>query len=316
MKALIVGAAGFVGGYLIEELSAHCGWEVAATKLPGERVSCDNCEAFDVDILDEEALSGVMARAKPGIVYHLAAQSSVALSWEKPALTVEVNIKGSVNLLEAARNRGGGARIVLIGSGEEYGNVREEDCPIKETLEANPQNVYAVTKSAQNQLGRLYAASYGMDVVMARSFNHIGVGQPARFVAADLCKQVAEIAAGKREGAINVGNIDVRRDFTDVRDVVRAYRLLGEKGKSGETYNVGSGKAVAIREIVETLIKISGREIEIKVDEKRLRPVDAPVIYADTRKIRRETGWEAGTPLERTLREIYEWFLRKARSED
>jgi GDP-4-dehydro-6-deoxy-D-mannose reductase len=314
MKALIVGAAGFAGRYLIEELSARCGWEVWATKLPGESVRDSGCEAFDVDILDEGAMSGVMARVKPDIVYHLAAQSSVALSWAKPALTVDVNIKGSVNLLEAARKRGGGARVVLIGSGEEYGNVREEDCPIKETLEAKPQSVYAMTKSAQNQLGRLYAASYGMDVVLTRSFNHIGVGQPARFVAADLCRQVAEIAAGKREGAVNVGNIEVRRDFTDVRDVVRAYRLLGEKGKSGETYNVGSGKAVAVREMVETLIKASGKEMDVKVDEKRLRPVDAPVICADIGKIQRETGWKPETPLEQTLKEQYEWFLQKARS--
>ncbi|MDR0558061.1 MAG: GDP-mannose 4,6-dehydratase [Treponema sp.] len=315
MKALIVGAAGFVGGHLIEELSVRCGWEVAATKLRGERVSRACCGAFDVDILDEDAVRGVMERVKPDIVYHLVAQSSVALSWEKPALTVEVNIKGSVNVLEAARKSGVGVRVVLIGSGEEYGNVREEDCPIKETLEAKPQSVYAVTKSAQNQLGRLYAASYGMDIVMTRSFNHIGVGQPARFVAADLCEQAAEIAAGKREGAINVGNMDVRRDFTDVRDVVRSYRLLGEKGKSGETYNVGSGRAVAIREIADAVIKASGKEMGVKVDEKRLRPVDAPVICADIGKIQRETGWKAEIPLERTLQEIYEWFLRKAMSE-
>jgi GDP-4-dehydro-6-deoxy-D-mannose reductase len=314
MKALIVGAAGFVGGYLIEELSARCGWEAAATKLPGESAR-GGIEAFDVDMLDGDAAARVMARVKPDIVYHLAAQSSVALSWEKPALTVEVNVKGSVNLLEAARKLGRGVRVVLIGSGEEYGNVREEDCPIKETLEAKPRSVYAVTKSAQNQLGRLYAASYGMDVVMTRSFNHMGVGQSERFVASDMCRQAAETAVGKGDGAIHVGNIEVRRDFTDVRDVVRAYRMLGEKGKSGETYNVGSGKAVAIREMVEALVKISGREIEIKVDKKRLRPADAPVVCADIGKIQRETGWKPEMPLERTLGEMYEWFLKKARSE-
>jgi GDP-4-dehydro-6-deoxy-D-mannose reductase len=313
MKALIVGAAGFVGSYLIEELSARCGWEVWSTKLPGE--SARGGGAFEVDILDGEAIAGVMARVEPDVVYHLAAQSSVALSWEKPALTVDVNVRGSVNVLEAARRLARGARVVLIGSGEEYGNAREEDCPIKETLEARPRSVYAVTKSAQNQLGRLYAAAYGMDVVMTRSFNHIGVGQSERFVASDIGRQVAEAAAGKGDGAIHVGNIDVRRDFTDVRDVARAYRLLGERGRSGETYNVGSGRAVAIREMAETLIKASGKEMEIKVDEKRLRPVDAPVICADIGKIQRETGWKPEIPLERTLREIYEWLLEKARGE-
>jgi GDP-4-dehydro-6-deoxy-D-mannose reductase len=314
MKALIVGAAGFVGSYLIDELSARCGWEVGATKLPFEEIHGKNREVFDVDILEEEKVRDLLAKWKPEIIYHLAAQSSVALSWERPALTIEVNIKGSVNLLEAVRKLGYKPRVVLIGSGEEYGNVREEDCPIKETLETKPRNIYAVTKNTQNQLGRLYASAYELDVISTRSFNHIGIGQSGRFVVADVCKQIAEIAAGKRGGEIRVGNTGARRDFTDVRDVVRAYRLLGEKGKSGETYNVGSGKAVAVKEILETLIKISGKEIGVRVDEKKLRPVDTPVIYADIEKIQKVTGWEAEIPLEQTLREMYEWFLNSFNS--
>jgi GDP-4-dehydro-6-deoxy-D-mannose reductase len=311
MKAIVVGAAGFVGGYLISELAVHQKWKVSATKLPHEQLANHSCDVFDLDILDEDAIFDLLRDLKPDIIYHLAAQSSVALSWEKSALTVDVNIKGTVNILNAVKRLAYKPRIFLIGSGEEYGPVLPVDCPIKETLSANPQNIYALTKYVQNLFGGLYARAYKMDIITIRSFNHIGPGQTPQFVIPDFCKQVAEIAAGKRDPVIYTGNLNVRRDFTDVRDVVRAYALLGENGMPGETYNVGSGKAVELKSILEQIIKISGRKIEHYIDQKRVRPVDVPMICADATKLYQCTGWQPKIPLEQTLTETYKWWLDK-----
>jgi GDP-4-dehydro-6-deoxy-D-mannose reductase len=312
MNAVIIGAAGFVGTYLITELSVRRQWNVAATKLASERINNKNCTFFDLDILDENAVFDILRNLKPDIIYHLAAQSSVALSWEKPGLTIDVNIKGAVNLLNAVKRLGYNPRVVLIGSSEEYGPTSAADCPIRETSPANPQNIYALTKHTQNLLGSLYAQVYKMNIIATRSFNHIGPGQSPQFVFADFCKQAAEISAGKRDPVIYTGNLNVKRDFTDVRDVVNAYALLGEKGKSGETYNVGSGKAVELNAMIKQIINFSSKKIELRIDEKKLRLVDVPVVYADITKIHRCIGWLPEIPLDRTIRETYEYWLNIA----
>lgn len=308
MKALIIGAAGFVGGYLIDELAENLHWEVFATKLAHEKIDTKSAEIIDLDILCERDIFDVLSKVQPDIIYHLAAQSSVAVSWQKPAVTAEINIKGAINLLEAVRKSAKKSRVVLIGSSEEYGAVSENDCPISENYPPNPNNIYAVTKLAQNRLGGLYARSYGLDTVMVRAFNHIGAKQSPQFVVSDFCKQVAEIEAKKRPPIIYVGNLSAKRDFTDVRDIVRAYGLLGTKGKSGETYNVGSGKAVAISEILGEILKLSSAEIEVKVDEKKFRPVDVPIIAADVSKIFADTGWKAEIGVTETLGEVLDYF--------
>lgn len=227
---------------------------------------------------------------------------------ENPALTIDVNIKGAVNMLDAVRELDYKPRVLLIGSGEEYGHIRQEECPIIEDTVLRPGNIYAATKSCQNMLGSIYAAAYHMDVMMVRAFNHIGPNQTPLFVVADFCKQVAEIEKGIKDPVMYVGNLSAKRDFTDVRDVVRAYALLVQKGKAGETYNIGTGHALAIQEILDRIISLSDKEIEVRVDAQRLRPVDVPIIEPDISKVHDCTGWKPQIPLEQTLRETLEYW--------
>lgn len=301
MDALVIGAGGFVGNYLIQELYSR-NFSVGATILPRESVRSKNCEVFTLDILNESEIKNLLRTHQPKYIYHLAAQSSVAVSWKNPHLTIDVNIKGVLNLLEAVRSIPEYyPRILLVGSGEEYGAVKPEICPVSEESPIQPANPYAVSKACQNMLGTMYAKSYGMGIVMARAFNHIGVGQSPTFVASDFALQIAEIEAGFRSPVIQVGNLSAKRDFSDVRDIVRAYVLLMEKGCAGETYNVGSGHAVSIQELLDTLLNLSTVSIAVEQNPDRMRPSDVPVIEADTSKLRKDTGWTPEYSLEETL---------------
>ncbi|MBR5420819.1 MAG: GDP-mannose 4,6-dehydratase [Lachnospiraceae bacterium] len=302
-KALIIGAAGFVGRYLAEHL-AEKGREVAVTKLPSETLPPMPGSVHDLNILDKESIVELLFALRPDEIYHLAAQSSVSVAWRNPQLTIDVNVKGAVNLLEALRELFYKPRVVLVGSGEEYGHIRPEDTPIAEGTLLDPGNIYAATKACQNMLGRIYAEAYDLELVMVRAFNHIGPGQSPIFVVSDFCKQVTDIEKGLKEPVMYVGNLSARRDFTDVRDVVRAYALLAEKGKAGETYNVGSGHAVEIRQILDTIISRSDVQIRVETDPAKIRPVDVPVIEADIRKLSEATGWAPAIPLEQTIDEI------------
>lgn len=305
MKALITGVAGFVGGYLADCLNRN-GWEVSATKLKNEKTAIENTEVYDLDILSQDGIEEILEKVKPDCIFHLVAQSSVKLSWEKPQLTADINIKGAINLLEAVRKKLPQTKVILIGSGEEYGRI--ESVPVDENTKPQPQNIYAVTKACQNMIGTLYSKAYNMNVVMVRAFNHIGKGQAPFFVVSDFCKQVADIEKGLKEPIINVGNLSAKRDFTDVKDVVRAYELIARYGKTGETYNVGSGKAIAIDEILRKIISMSEKDIEVRIDKSRLRPIDVPVIEADISKLRNDTGWNAEIPIERTIRETLDYW--------
>lgn len=301
MDALVIGAGGFVGKYLLRQLLEE-GQDAGATKLPHERIGLDGVEEFDLDLTNQNAVTRFLSEHRPTYIYHLAAQSSVAVSWKQPELTVDVNIKGTLHLLEAVHSiEGYYPRILLVGSGEEYGYLKSGACPIPETEALHPGNIYAVTKACQNMLGSVYARAYGMAVIMVRAFNHIGVGQAPIFVAADFALQIAEMEAGLRPPVMQVGNLEAKRDFSDVRDVVRAYTLLMQRGIAGETYNVGSGHAVPVRQILDTLLDLSTESIAVEQDPKRLRPSDVPVIEADITKLREDTGWEPLYPLEETL---------------
>lgn len=308
MRALIIGGAGFVGAYLIRHLRDDLGFKVTATKMSGETIPERDIRIPDLDILDKDAVLHLIQEEKPDAIFHLAAQSSVALSWKNPDLTVDVNVKGSIHVLDAVRESGINPRILLIGSGEEYGRIMPEESPIDETNRLRPGNLYAATKACQNMIGKIYADAFGTDVMMVRAFNHTGPNQSPVFVTADFCKQVADIEAGRREPVIKTGNLDAERDFTDVRDVVRAYGLLIQKGKRGETYNVGSGHAVSIRSILQMILELATCDIRVETDPSKLRPVDVPIIEADTRKIRECTGWEPKIPLIRTIRETLEYY--------
>ena len=311
MKALVIGGGGFVGPYLVRHLTDDLGSEVTVTKTVKETLTMDNATVRNLDILDMEQIRTLLEEEKADYLFHLAAQSSVAYSWKNPTLTVDVNIKGCINLLEAIRLVDKKPRVLLIGSGEEYGHIKKDECPIIEDNVVRPGNIYAATKSCQNMLGRIYSDAYNLDIMMVRAFNHIGPNQTPMFVVADFCKQVADIEKGKQEPVINVGNLSAKRDFTDVRDVVKAYAKLVAGGKRGETYNVGTGHAVAIQDILNKIISMSDKDIEVKVDPGKLRPVDVPIIEPDISKIKREVGWEPLIPLEQTLRETLEHWRKE-----
>lgn len=308
MKSLIIGGAGFVGAYLIEHLKHDLEHEVVVTKMETEMISAEGVEVCDLNILVKEDIVHLFRQVHPDYIFHLAAQSSVSVSWRNPQLTIDVNIKGGVNVLEALRELDYKPRLLLIGSGEEYGHILPGETPIGEDNNTRPGNIYAATKACQNMFGKIYADAYGLDIMMVRAFNHIGPNQIPLFVVADFCKQVAEIEAGKREPVIKVGNLSAKRDFTDVRDVVCAYGLLMEKGKAGETYNVGSGHAIAIEDLLQMILKNSDLQIKVEVDPEKLRPVDVPIIEADIRKISEETGWHPGISLEQTIRETLDYW--------
>lgn len=307
-KALIIGAAGFVGSYLAKELMEHHGMEVHATRLAREQLEIQGAQIHVLDILNKEEIVSLLYQVRPDYIFHLAAQSSVSVAWKNPGLTIDINVKGSVNVMDAVRELFYKPRVLLIGSGEEYGHIRECETPIKEDNHLRPGNIYAATKVCQNMIAGIYAQAYDMNLIMVRAFNHIGPCQMPIFVVSDFCKQVAEIEAGKKEPVMYVGNLAAERDFTDVRDVVRAYALLVQKGKPGETYNVGSGHAHEIREILDLIISLSSADIKVEIDQNKIRPVDVPIIEADITKLRDVTGWEPAIPLRQTIQETLDYW--------
>ena len=309
MKTLIIGAAGFVGGYLIDHLAKAYNWEIHATKLPHEVLSPSAAMIHDLDILDPAAVSDLLLKLKPDYIFHLAAQSSVALSWSKPALTVDINIKGTLNILDSIRSIPDySPRVLLIGSGEEYGYIRPEETPVHEGVTPRPGNIYAATKACQNMLGSIYTKAYDMQLIMVRAFNHIGPNQAPIFVVSDFCKQVAEIEAGLKEPVMHVGNLQAKRDFTDVRDIVRGYGMLIQTGHPGETYNIGSGHALSIQSLLDQILALSEAPIKVETDPNRLRPSDIPIIEADVKKISDTTGWQPEIPIEKTLIETLNYW--------
>lgn len=306
-KGLVIGAAGFVGNYLINEMHAN-DMEVYATKLPHEQLDNPYATVYDLDIMNKDAIVALLFEIRPDYIFHLAAQSSVGLAWKNPGLTIDVNIKGSVNLMDAVRELFYKPRVLLIGSGEEYGHIRPGETPISEENSLRPGNIYAATKACQNMIGNIYSKAYDMELMMVRAFNHIGPGQLPMFVVSDFCKQVAEIEKGLREPVMKVGNLAAKRDFTDVRDVVKAYVKLIAVGVPGETYNVGSGNAQAIQEILNLIVSLSKVEIAVEIDPNKLRPVDVPIIEADITKINELTGWKPEIPLQQTIQETLDYW--------
>lgn len=302
MKALIIGAAGFVGKHLVKCLQA-AGWKVAVTRLPSETLHAD-LPIYELDVLNADAVKALLESFNPDYIFHLAAQSSVGLSWKQPALTIDVNIKGALNLLEAVRKIKKPPRVLLIGSGEEYGRVLPEQLPINEETLLHPDNIYAGSKVMQGMLGQIYARAYGLEILVVRAFNHIGPGQTEIFALSNFCKQVAMIETGLSEPVIKVGNLEAKRDFTDVRDIVEAYRMLVEKGQSGCVYNVGSGKVISINDALNIILSLSRTEITIEQDPDRMRPSDVPIIQADIARLSALTGWRPKIPIETTLSDM------------
>lgn len=315
MKSLIIGGAGFVGAYLVRHLINDLNQEATVTKMLNEELAIDgvnyaSLEVKNLNILNKEEIVDLVKEIRPDYIYHLAAQSSVSVSWKNPSLTIDVNIKGGVNVLDAIRELDYSPRILLIGSGEEYGHILQIETPIKEDTLTRPGNIYAATKACLNMLGKIYADAYDLDIMMVRAFNHIGPNQLPIFVVADFCKQVAEIEKGIKEPVLKVGNLSAMRDFTDVRDVVKAYALLMKNGVKGQTYNVGSGKAIAISDILDMIISKSSVDIQVEVDPSKLRPVDVPIIEANISKLKECTGWNTTIELDQTINDTLNYWRK------
>lgn len=300
MKALITGSQGFVGKYLRQELKEN-GYRVIGMDL------CPAEDTLGVDLLNGAAIKEAIDSIRPNVIFHLAGQADVAKSWQMPQKTVELNVVGAVNLMEAVRSAAPATKLVLIGSSDEYGNLGEKGRSVSEALELRPQTPYAVSKKAQEEMAKVYVKAYGMNICMTRSFNHGGAGQRPGFLIPDLVSGIVRVERGAAS-SLKVGNLTSRRDFTHVKDVVRAYRLIGEKGLPGEVYNVGSGKTYSAQEILDKLLTMAVCPIPVEQDPARLRPSDTPVICCDHSKLSRDTGWEPEIPLEQILSDsLLEW---------
>jgi GDP-4-dehydro-6-deoxy-D-mannose reductase len=307
VKSLVTGAAGFVGRHLTRHLKDR-GHVVSGLVHPSEYdedLVLDGVTAIEsADLLDEGALASVVARVEPDEIYHLAAFSNPESSLKNARRTLETNILGTQNLLEAARQDGRSPRILLVGSAQQYGNVAEDEQPISEERAQKPLTPYSVSKASQELLGQRYFLSEGLPVFWTRSFNHTGPGQADAYVCSSFARQVAEVERGERPPEIHVGNLAARRDFTDVRDVARAYRAILERGQPGRAYNVCRGEAVAIQEVLDTLIEHSSADVEVRVDPERYHALDAPLIFGDATRLREETGWAPEFSLKDTLLDL------------
>ncbi|HEY8292481.1 MAG TPA: GDP-mannose 4,6-dehydratase [Thermomicrobiales bacterium] len=304
-RVLITGVGGFVGSYLVAHLAeAYPGWQVTGTTR-----HADEADSVFVpcDLRDAAAVVSLIERTTPEMVIHLAGQSNVPASLKDPETTLANNILGTLHLLDACRMHAPHARLLIISSSEVYGLTPPEAQPLHEERPLRPVNPYAVSKAAQEMLALQYAHSYGLDVVVTRPFNHIGPGQTDRFVVSAFARHVVEVERGERQ-AVLVGNLEAARDFTDVRDVVRAYPLLLEKGERGGIYNIGRGTAVIIGDLLDMLSRLAHGAIAIECDPARLRPSDAPVMIADTTRLRQATGWQPEIPLSQSLDEILAWW--------
>jgi GDP-4-dehydro-6-deoxy-D-mannose reductase len=313
LHILITGATGFVGHHLIERLRVEYPSAMIfgfAHTAPREdsAIFYPQVTLLTGDIRSLRDVRATIDSARPDWIFHLAGQASVAASWDDPGTTLAINAGGAINLLEAVRAERLAPRIALVGSGEQYGVVPAEDNPIKETYPAAPVNPYAVAKQTQDLLGYQYWVSYQLPIVRARAFNHFGPYQDDAFVVASLARQIAEIEAGLRPPTLYVGNLAARRDFLPVGDVVQAYIALVIHGRAGGAYNVGSGKARPVAELLERLLSFATRPIDVQRDPARFRPVDVPLIEADITRIRAEAGWEPRIPLDEALRETLEYW--------
>ncbi len=303
-KALITGSQGFVGKYLWQELAANAYTVVGLDRQPG--AGCRRA-----DLLDYEQVYEVLAEVQPDYLVHLAGQADVAKSWREPQLTFELNILGTINLLEALRAVCPQCRLLLIGSADEYGNLGEAGQNVTEDIPLRPQTPYAVSKKAQEELAFVYTAAYSLSVICTRSFNHGGAGQRPGFMIPDFASGIARIEKGLADKLL-VGNLEARRDFTHVKDVVRAYRLLLERGRSGEIYNVGSGITYSAGEILDRLLAMAECAVKIEQDAARMRPSDAAVICCNNSKLRRDTGWQPEFSIEDILRDaLADWRGRQ-----
>lgn len=306
-KVLIFGAGGFVGSYLCKEF-LNSGYKVIGTDKGEGTALPPEVDFYKADLMQADEVENLISKVQPDIIVNLAAISSVGVSWNMPQTTVLINVVGALNIMEAARKSEQKPKILFVGSSEEY--VISEKA-LDEHTQLNANNPYGISKITQEQFAKLYREQYGLEIYCVRPFNHTGVGQRDSFVLPSFCKQVAEIEKSGKPGKIKVGNLKVKRDFSHVKDVVRAYRMIVENDKCDQIYNVGSGKAYSLEDMLTYIIGLSNQNIEIEVEQSRIRPTDQPVICCDRSLIKKELGWEPQYDVFDALKEIYESFLNK-----
>ncbi|HNT29643.1 MAG TPA: GDP-mannose 4,6-dehydratase [bacterium] len=300
--AVVTGVTGFVGRYLSEHLRAR-GMVVSGCDLALPPEAIAQVEVQVLDITDAARVQAYIAAVQPDYVFHLAGLSSVSLSFKKPEVTRAINVGGTRNLLDALKNIASKAKIVIVSSAEVY---RSSSNPLKETDELDGSlSPYAASRVEQEALCAEYP---DLHIRISRSFNHIGPRQAPQFVAASFAQQVAQIMLGQAEPLVRVGNLEVIRDFSDVRDMVTAYLLLAERGQDGEVYNIGSSRGVTVRFLLDYLITLSGRQIEVQIDPERYRASDNPMLICDNAKFVQQTGWQAAYSLEQTLADMLEYW--------
>jgi GDP-4-dehydro-6-deoxy-D-mannose reductase len=299
--ALVTGASGFVGRHLVEHLQAS-----------GDEVLGSDRVAGGIDIGDPAAVSALLQEARPEVVYHLAGWSDVGGSWDAPVETFRINAEGTLNVLQACADTGV-ERVLSVGSADVYGRVTEDELPLTESSPLRPVSPYAVSKVAADYLGLQAHLGRGLGVLRVRAFNHLGPGQTDRFVASAIA---ARIARNELDGndIVPIGNLSSRRDFTDVRDVVRAYRLLVERGEPGAVYNLCSGVDIEVRELADRLVAMATRPMHLHRDASLERPVDIPVLRGDSTRLREATGWSPSIPLEETLVDLLDDWRKRLRS--
>jgi len=318
LRALITGVAGFAGGHLAEHLTAATNWEIwGNVRDAGDiRSVVPGVRTVVADLRDPQSVLDLIGQSQPDFVFHLAAQAFALQSWVDPWDTYETNLRSQINLLEALRQCGAPKRVLVVGSAEEYGLVKPDQLPLHEDSPLRPYSPYAVSKIAQDFIGLQYALGLQLPIVRVRPFNHIGPRQSEKFVASDFAKQIASIEAGWVPPVIKVGNLAAQRDFTDVRDMMRAYRLALEQGEAGEVYNIGSGTPRSIQHVLDVLLGFSAEAIRVEVDPGRIRPSDTPISYCSASKFTARTGWRPTIPFEQTLRDVLDdWRQRVGRGE-
>ena len=315
-RVLVTGVTGFAGSHLVDYMLTRGDCEIFGIQRWRSRTEniehfADRITLLECDLRDASSTRDTLESVRPDWIFHLAAQSFVPTSWSAPTESLTTNILGQVNLFEAVRRLGLGCRIQLACSSEEYGMVYPDEVPIRETNPLRPLSPYAVSKVTQDLLGYQYWMSWKVDSVRTRGFNHEGPRRGPVFVASDFAKQIADIEKGRKPAVVRVGNLEARRDFTDVRDMVRAYWLALEKCEAGEVYNICSGRAWSIREVLDHLLSLTEAKVEVREDPARLRPSDVPNLLGDNTKFVKATGWQTTIPFEQTLRDMLDyWRLR------
>ena len=311
-KVFITGITGFAGSFLAEHIASQKDYEIfgsflSDTNLENTASVKEKVSLRQIDLRDSQKLQDLIKEIRPDFIYHLAALTSPADSFKNPAGFINNNTEAEVNLLEAIRVAGIFPKVLIASSAEVYGEVAAGNLPIDEDTPLRPATPYAVSKIAQDFLGLQYFISYKIPVIRVRPFNHIGPRQAPNFVVSSFSKRIVDIERGK-ESVMRVGNLMAKRDFTDVRDIVRGYLLLLEMGDPGDVYNIGSGKSYKISEILDKLLSMSNKDIKIEIDKQLLRPIDVPELVCDNKKIFQKTGWKPEIPIEKTLADTLDYW--------